>query len=432
MDILKKAIKNNDLVQVLRIRPFLFLMISEFFSQIAFNLQNFVLIFIIYQITRSNTAVSGVILSFTLPAIFFSVLAGVYVDRWDKRKVLFITNFIRASILLLFLIPNLPLGAIYLFTFLLAVTTQFFVPAESAVIPLLVNHNLLVSANSIFAAGIYSTILIGYVSAGPTLLLLGKNYTFIFLALLFFIGSLAVLFIPSIAKKKKNNPSSLENISASFSHEIKEVFSYIKKAAEVTQALTVLTLSQAIMLTFGVLGPGYVATILNVQVENLSWVLLAPAAIGMISGSFIIGSFGKKTKKKIMIALGFLITGIIFLFLPFGSKVASKNFIQTINSYLPNILDITILQIIVVLAFVAGIANSFIFVPANTSLQSNTNEKIRGRIYGFLNTLVGSVSLVPVIISGGLADILGVSTVITGIGVLMLMVGVFYLVFARF
>src|SRR3989344_9292190 len=103
----------SDIFRVLRIKPFLLMMASEFFSQFAFNMMNFVLIFITYGATHSNTAVSGIILSFTIPAVLFSIFSGVFVDRWNKKKVIFYTHIIRGFLILPFLIPKLPIAFTY-------------------------------------------------------------------------------------------------------------------------------------------------------------------------------------------------------------------------------------------------------------------------------------------------------------------------------
>jgi MFS family permease len=82
------------------------------------------------------------------------------------------------------------------------------------------------------------------------------------------------------------------------------------------------------------------------------------------------------------------------------------------------------LHIMVVLAFILGVANSFIFVPANTLLQEKTSDEIRGKIYGFLNSFVGILSLLPILIVGGLSDLIGVGVVIAIIGACLLVLGV--------
>jgi len=416
----------NDILRVLRIKPFLLMMASEFFSQFAFNMMNFVLIFITYEATHSNTAVSGIILSFTIPAVLFSIFSGVYVDRWNKKKVIFYTHLIRGLLILPFLIPNLPIAFIYVLTFLIAITTQFFIPAESAIIPHLIPKSLIISGNAIFAFGIYSTILLGYILSGPILVAIGKNLTVIFLSLLYFIS---LFFVAAIKLKYYEKPSEEEKYSSknvSFMRETKEIFHFIKRTRKVMHALLMLTIAQAVMFTFAVLGPGYVTTILSSSLESLSWILIAPAGLGMVVGILILGSIGKRFKQNKISTLGFLAVGASFIMLPFGSKLASRDFVSTINLYLPSLIHINILHIIVVLAFIIGFAISLVFIPSNSVIQMETGSQMRGRVYGFLNSLVGGVSFLPVILSGGLADIVGVGAVIFGVGILMVVLsGVF-------
>ncbi|MBI2195567.1 MAG: MFS transporter [Candidatus Levybacteria bacterium] len=427
MDSIKRVIHGNDIVKVLKIRAFLFLMISEFFTQLAFNMQHFVLIFIIYKLTGSNTAVSGIILSFTIPAVLFSLVSGVYVDRWNKKKVMFLTNFIRGVLVLPFLIADLHLGLIYALTFLIASATQFFLPAESAIIPLLVPKRLIMPAIAVFGLGIYATLLLGYILSGPFLLIFGQFNTILILAVLFFTGS---FFTSLIRMKAKIKIAETEfNVPSSVSYEIKEIFSFIRRARKVMHALVVLTISQAVLFMFGVLGPGYMRKILDVQIESLSWILLAPAALGMGLGGLLLGSYGRKLKNRFLSTAGFSISGIVFVILPLLDRVSSADFIHGLNASLPKFMDVSILHIVVLLAFFAGLANSLIFIPSNATLQLETNERMRGRIYGFLNALIGAVSLLPVALAGGLADIIGVASVLTAVGIALVILSTIFFIF---
>lgn len=427
MKSLKNAIGGNDIVKVLQIRSFSFLMIAEFFTQLAFNMQHFVLIFLIYEITKSNTAVSGIILSFSIPAVLFSLISGVYVDRWNKKWVLIAANFLRGVFILPFLISDLHLGFIYTFTFFISVATQFFIPAESAIIPLLVPKKLMIAANAIFGIGMYATILLGYILSGPALLLFGRITTVFILAALFFVSTIFVIFV-KLREKDKISVGDL-NVSSSVSYEVKEIFTFIRKARKVMHALIVVTISQAVVFMFGVLGPGYMSKILGVEIESLSWILLAPAAVGMALGGFLLGSYGKNHESRFLSSTGFFISGIVFILLPLGKRVSSANLSQDVNAYLPHLLHVNTLHIVVFLAFIAGFANSLIFIPSNTTLQLETSEKMRGRIFGFLNALVGAVSLIPVAMAGGLADIIGVGSVISIVGVILVILSVMFLIF---
>jgi len=416
------------------VKPFALMMLSEFFSQIAFNMQHFVLIFIIYNITRSNTAVSGLILSFMVPAVLFSVISGVYVDRWNKKKVLLFTHLIRGVLLLPFLIPNLHLGLIYVFTFLIAVATQFFTPAESSIIPQLVPRKLIVPANAVFSFGIFGIMLLAYIFSGPALLLLGKTYTIILL-LSFFLASALVVAGIKIVDIKKIRPAEdtfMPRPNYSFVKEAKEIFVFIKKANKVMRALYMITIAQAVIFMFAVLAPGYVATILEAPLESLSLILVAPACVGLGVGSFMLGSRGKKIKHELVSAIGFMIAGIVLILMPLASRVTSYGFVQTLNSILPKIIHINILHLIVLMAFILGFGISLVFIPSNSTIQIETNEEMRGRMYGLLSSLVGAVSFLPVILAGGLADLFGVGAVITGVGVLMMVISVRYLFLIKF
>lgn len=409
MRFFRKHIFGNDIVNVLKVPSFASMMLSEFFGQLAFNMQQFVFIFVIYQLTQSNAAVSILVLSFTIPAIVFSLICGAYVDRWNKKSVLFAANIARGILLIPLLLLGFHLGIIYALSFLIAIATQFFLPAESAIIPTLIPKKLILSANAVFALGIYTTIFTGYILAGPILLFMGKTNTIAVLIFLFFVSTLFILAIR--VSKKESKPTQQfpgKTLGTSLYKEIKEVFRFIRAARKVTQSLIVLTIAQAVIFTFAVLGPGYVSTILNVQIENLSLILIAPAGVGLIGGAFFLGSVGKKYKAKTLGLIGFVTAGLTFLLFPW------------VENFLPQVFDT--FYVVIFLAVVVGFATSLIFVPAHATIQMETDDTLRGRIYGLLNALIGAVSFLPVVIAGGLADVLGVGIVITVIGILIIIV----------
>ena len=122
---------------------------------------------IILETTRSNTAVSILILTFLGPAVLFSAVAGVYVDRLDKRVVLVVTNVLRSlAFVALFLVGgNLPL--ILVLNVVISTITVFFGPAEAAMIPQLVPRRQLISANGVFTLTLNAAFAIGFALLGP-------------------------------------------------------------------------------------------------------------------------------------------------------------------------------------------------------------------------------------------------------------------------
>src|SRR6476469_5134128 len=139
----------SGIMHVLRNRNFLFLWIAQALSQTAQQIMNYVLLQQAFALSNSNTAVSLIMISFTVPSVLFSALAGVYVDRKQKRIVLTVTNVLRAGTMLLYIFFTgsnfgvLALIIIYLATLFFSSVSQFFNPAESSAIPLLVKRNQL-------------------------------------------------------------------------------------------------------------------------------------------------------------------------------------------------------------------------------------------------------------------------------------------------
>jgi MFS family permease len=92
---------------------------------------------------------------------------------------------------------------------------------------------------------------------------------------------------------------------------------------------------------------------------------------------------------------------------------------------------VSLLTVVVVVAFAAGVCYAFVAVPAQTSLQEELPSDVRGRVFGVLNMLVSLASFVPIIIVGPLADAISSSTVIVISALIVGGVGVLSILFAH-
>lgn len=412
----------TNILRALSERSFAYLWIGEIFTQIATQVLNFFLILIVFKETQSNTAVSGLVISFTIPAIIFGSIAGAYVDRWSKKSVLIVTNVLRGMLMLILIFYLHNVFVIYLISFLISILTQFFIPAETPMIPLVVQKKNLLAANALFGIVIYGSILVAYMISGPLIIFFKEVNTLIVLALGLGLGALFTAFITEKYTDTKEKLFGKKTVH--ILRDIQHTISIVSQTKAIYQSVLLLALSQSLVLIVATIAPGYATEILGIPVEEFPLLFVAPAALGMFVGAIAIANvFHSHSREKIIIA-GLVLSGIVMLCLPYGSKVASRDFVHTLNAYLPHLLDITILHIMTVLAFILGFANALVFVPANTILQERTADEVRGKIYGFLNSIVGLFSLVPVIIVGGLSDLIGVGNVISGIGVSILLLGI--------
>ncbi len=87
-----QAEESESALAVLRNRSFLALWLAQAVTQIGGNMVIYGLTVIVFSATQSNAAVSLLLLTFLVPAVLFSAVAGVFVDRADRRWVLIVTQ----------------------------------------------------------------------------------------------------------------------------------------------------------------------------------------------------------------------------------------------------------------------------------------------------------------------------------------------------
>lgn len=407
----------NPIISALSIPSFSYLLISEFFSQFATNLLNFSLLIVVYDLSKSNVAVAGVVLTFTLPSILFGILAGVYVDRWNKKNVLVYTNILRALASFPLLFVSTELFFVYTLSFLVFLITQFFIPAETPIIPLLIKRpELLITANALFSMGIFGSIIVAYGLSGPLLLLLGKDSVFILITVLF-AASAFFAFLIKLRYQKEETTQKINILG-----EIRDSFSVVVNKHKVYHSLLLLTLLQTLILSIAVIGPGYATKVLHIQVEKFPILFVTPAVIGMTVGAILIGNFWHKKSKEALVKIGLFIIGIVISLFPYGYLLTNSDATKKINLFLPKIMNINDVHIMIFLAVIIGFGFSLVFVPSNTLIQEETTDRQRGKIYGSLNTLIGIVSIIPILGVGILADFIGVGNVITLVGIIVICV----------
>src|SRR3954462_6081808 len=96
--------------------------------------------YFVYQATGSRVGTAGMIAAELAPSVLLSSIAGVFVDRWDRRRLLVVTNVLQAAtVLLLLAVPDLGwLWLVYVVAAGQSVLAAFAGPAEAALLPTLV------------------------------------------------------------------------------------------------------------------------------------------------------------------------------------------------------------------------------------------------------------------------------------------------------
>ena len=405
--------------KLLRNPEFLKIWIAQITSQLATNLLNFALIIRVYELAANtrfaNIAVSLLILAFGIPSIVFAVLAGAYVDHWDRKKVLIVTNIARAVIVLGFLIFNSNLLVIYLLVFAVSIFSQFFTPAEGAALPKLVGKSQLVNANSLFLFTLYGSFVIGYSLAGPIISAWGFDSVYWITSVSFAIAAVLCISLPSLRAKLEFKE--LRLINKQVFSTVHHNFARIIKDPNLILPIANLTIAQAMLGVIAVLAPAIAVLVFNQSLANVSYKIVLPAALGMVLGAIMVGLVFKNTSKTKLINIGISIASVMLIGLIFVPKLIGLLFFGVF---------------VAAIALVLGVSNGLVSVSAQTLLQLNSTDDARGKIFGTLNMTMNIAAIVPVFLAGVTADLISPLSVLTISGVLIGIYGIFqYRVFNK-
>lgn len=165
------------MLAVLRQRDFALLWVGGLISLAGDWVLITALPFSLYERTGSALAASALLMVYLVPSFLLGSVAGVFVDRWDRRRTMVVADFSRGALLLLLLLPRTGdrLWLTYAVAFCQSAIGAFFGPAENALLPTLVDEAHLVPANALNALNNNLARLLGPPIGGVLFGLLGLN-----------------------------------------------------------------------------------------------------------------------------------------------------------------------------------------------------------------------------------------------------------------
>ena len=372
------------------------LWLAQTLSQIATNTLVFFIGFFIYKKTTSNIAVSLTLLAFLIPSFLSSILAGVTVSRMGKKWVLFLSNIFRALIVFLMFFAEKNFFCLYILMFFLALTAQFFAPAESSIIPQVVPKDKLITANAYFSTTGNLALIVG-VLLSPILFKLFA-YKTLFFILFMFLGAAASIYFLRLEEPLfyTNFKQSVNGLAKKFHYHLSFIIGNFVKDKKINQNVFYIILFQVTIFILITLAPGFADKILRVPIEDLSFLIIFPTTIGFIMAAFVIRWF-KKIKEKVLIKRSFLGISLIFLAIFLTSQLKTRAFLNLLNFFLLAIF---------------GFLSELVVVTAYANLQKETKVGERAGYFGLLNAFISITSIIPVLLSGVLSDMFGVDKIV--------------------
>ena len=429
--------KREDSIRaVLGNSAFLRLWLVQAITQVAQNMINFSLLLRVrsvvetHDVDQANTAISLVILAFSLPAVLFGPVAGVVADRVNKRILMAVLNVARAVAVLLFLLiqpewhPQTILIAYYIVTFLFGIAGQFFAPVLGATIPIVAPRHQLVSANALFNLTFTAAQLIGFAAAGPILVkLLGIEQLFTVTVVVYLLCAALVMSIPATPQRAVAVPGTGFGMSV-IVRDIKEGLLYILQDPLLMRAIGYLTLAQTTFLMIAALGPEFITGVIGLDKEDIGYIV-APAGIGVLAGVMMVPRVMRRYGRDWLIDIALTIAGMMLL---------GMALVRYYTDAIWPSGDASVLMVTVVaasMAAVLGLCNAFILVPSQTMLQERSHEDIRARVYATFFTISNTAAFVPIFFAAAFADLFGVVEVLSVLAILVLALGLTSLVHRR-
>ncbi|MBP7215798.1 MAG: MFS transporter [Candidatus Omnitrophica bacterium] len=406
----RKIFKNHN---------FVLLWIGQIISQLGDRLDQMALIALIYSRDQGSAMGISKILSFTIiPVFLIGPIAGVYVDRWDKRRTMYWCDFLRA--VLVFLIPFFLLDKnlvwIYLIIFVIFSIGRFFVPAKLAIIPELVDKKDYVLANSLVnTTGMIAAIL-GFGISGIIVELLKAKGGFYLDAFSFLVSGFLIFLISKKSAAsvdfKEVSREIVEVISKTVFQEIKEGVRYFFKQRNIrfTAGIT--------FVLWSALGSAYVVLIVFVQntlhsaTKDLG-LLIMFLGIGLFSGSVLYGRFGQRISQYKSIFTSLVFSGIMLFIFAFTIERYPHFFVAAF------------------LALLLGISVSPIMIASNTIIHNVSDNAMMGKIFSSLEIVMHLGFLLFMFLSSLLAEHFAHASILATVGILVSLLGVGNLIYDR-
>ncbi len=406
---------------IIHSRGFRFLWFNQILVQLSYNTLNFALLIWVFKLTGSTLAVSALMLAVYLPSLLFGMMAGIYVDRADRRKILLLIDILLAIGFLMFIFIRHSYPLILVNTFFVNTLGQFFLPTESSSIPILIKRKQLLLANSLFSLTLYGSFMIGFSVAGPILNYRGINAVFILGFFAMILATIISFNLPTIKSKMGNKFDNLptgrefHKLIVLTISEAKLAYHFIRGNVSVVAAIFLMAGFQGAIGALAVVMPSYMETVLHIHATDASYVLMIPLGLGMITGAALIGKFATNLPRRYLVIPSLITIGVLFFLAGATPLLATIFQAADLPQYLRHprffFRAPSLSLIFAVGSFLMGIAAVGVIVPAQTVLQENTKEENRGKIFAVLLVVMNIFAAVVTVIAGIVADLFGATTV---------------------
>jgi len=372
---------------VLRNRHFLALWLGQVISNVGDYFYFLAVPIAVNRLTGSTTAMALSMMSIFLPQLLFGLVAGVFVDRWDRKWTMIVADLLRGLIVLLCLTIRSAdqVWIFFLVGFLVSSASRFFFPARSAAIPLIVKKNELMVANGLSQITQTVALIAGSALAGFAIGFWGEQVAFIADSISYFISAVLILTITvphNLSSSPGKQPGSGQ-LRAVW-QEMVMGLSFIKGSQVLVGVLMSLGVIQLGIGAMQVIWVPFFQNYFGVGPEGLG-IVDSAQGFGMAVGAIAIGFLAARLKRKTIIGVG--ITAI-------GGLVALMGLSP-------------VFVLVLGLSFVLGLFLSPVQAALSTVIQLAVPDDKMGRVNSAIGTASSMAMLISMAVVGMIGDVVG-------------------------
>ena len=215
-----------------RNRNYRYTWLGQIVSEVGDHFNNIAVLSLAVAETHNGAAVAGLMLSRAIPAVLAGPLAGVMLDRFDRRRIMIASDLIRGVVALGFIyaIGHHQIWLLYILSALLMLASPFFTSGRSAILPAIATRDELHTANSLTQTTGWLTLSVGAYFGGTTVARFGYGLAFLFNSLSFFVSAYCIFNLrPAQGHFRAEDRSLNETKVARPWHEYREGLSYMSK-----------------------------------------------------------------------------------------------------------------------------------------------------------------------------------------------------------
>ncbi len=375
--------------------------VGQSISLIGTWMQKTAVSWVIYSLTHSKFMLGVTLFASMFPSFLFSFLGGVVSDRYDRYKLLLITqiaSMCQAIVLAILIFSNsYQVWQIIALSVVLGIINAFDVPARQSLVYEMVDDKKdLPNALALNSSMVNLSRLIGPGIAGIAIEKLGNGVCFSLNALSFVavIFSLSLMRLPKFIPKK-----STINIIG----EMKEGLKYIKNTPSIAFILGMLAIVSLLVLPFSTLIPVYAKDILKGNASTFG-VIDSAIGLGAFSGAIFLASLKPEIDRKIILAINTLVFGI-------GLILFSH------TTYYP---------LVLVFAIIAAFGMMSQITITNTLIQTMVKPEMRGRVISIYAMAFFGMQPVGGLLVGFTSQHIGVENTVMVEGIIALLIGILH------